>query len=162
MAGQTETVIEAILAAIDDGRIGPGDVIDEQALIAQHGVSRTPVREALNRLIADGLVSFEPGRGFFARRLSVSEMSDLFAVRLDLESGALRRLLKDAETERLKEFAVNWRTMLARAEEMDLDALVAADEAFHLEIASIDGNKLTIDFEKAGQKRVLDGFVERV
>jgi len=120
--------------------VKPGERMNESELATDLAMSRAPIREALNRLIADGLVSFEPGRGFFARRLSVSEMADLYAVRLDLETGALRRVLKSAETARLEEFAAKWRSRLAEAEGTDLDALVAADEAFHLDLAAIDGN----------------------
>ena len=52
MAGQTETLIETIMQWIDIGRLKPGDLIDESALVAEFSVSRTPVREALLQLEA--------------------------------------------------------------------------------------------------------------
>ena len=64
MAGQTETLIETILQWIDIGRLNPGDVVDETALVAEFGVSRTPVREAVLQLEAMGLVRRLPRKEF--------------------------------------------------------------------------------------------------
>ena len=60
MAGQTEQILNAILSDIDCGRLNPGDVIEEAPLMQAHGVSRTPVREAVQRLQGLRLVTREP------------------------------------------------------------------------------------------------------
>ena len=64
MAGQTETLISTILSWIDIGRLNPGDVVDETALVAEFGVSRTPVREAIAELVGDDPYDFAPNRYF--------------------------------------------------------------------------------------------------
>ncbi|MFD2853858.1 winged helix-turn-helix domain-containing protein [Seohaeicola zhoushanensis] len=63
MAGQTEQVLSAILDSIDVGRLNPGDLIEEAALMKAHNVSRTPVREALLQLETAGLIQRLPRKG---------------------------------------------------------------------------------------------------
>ena len=71
------------------GRIPTGQALQEAALAAQLGVSRTPVREALARLASDGLVVAE-GRSFMVPALSVGDIEDIYALRFLLEPEALR------------------------------------------------------------------------
>lgn len=127
-------------------RVKPGERLNESELAAALGMSRAPIREALNRLVADGLVRLEAGRGFFCRRLSATEITDLYALRYDLEAGALAATLKGAPQEALERFARHWREVLARSGAMALDDLVAADEAFHLELAGLAGNAPRLKF----------------
>lgn len=70
--------------------LAPGDVISEKALIAELGVSRTPIREALFRLQQERLVDILPKRGIFVSTLSVQDVIDLFAVREVIEPFAAR------------------------------------------------------------------------
>jgi len=68
------------------GRIAPGSVLRQEQLSDRFGVSRTPIREALRRLAALGLVSFVPNRGVRVRTLSREELREAFLVRAELES----------------------------------------------------------------------------
>ena len=68
------------------GRIAPGSVLRQEQLTERFGVSRTPIREALRRLAALGLVSFVPNRGVRVRTLSREELREAFLVRAELES----------------------------------------------------------------------------
>jgi DNA-binding GntR family transcriptional regulator len=72
--------------AIVSGELAPGSVLRQEQLSARFEVSRTPVREALRRLAALGLVSFEANRGFRVRTLSRQEMYEAFLLRAELES----------------------------------------------------------------------------
>ena len=76
----------AIEEAIVLGELTPGSVLRQEQLSDRYGVSRTPVREALRRLEALGLVSFEANRGFRVRTLLRQEMWEAFLVRAELES----------------------------------------------------------------------------
>ena len=76
----------ALEEAIVSGEIPPGSVLRQDALSEQFHVSRTPVREALRRLAALGLVSFEPNRGVRVRMLALEELREAFLVRAELES----------------------------------------------------------------------------
>jgi DNA-binding GntR family transcriptional regulator len=71
------------------GRVPAGQPLQEAALAAQLGVSRTPVREALARLATDGLVVAE-GRSFMLPELTVADIEDIYALRFLLEPEALR------------------------------------------------------------------------
>ncbi|MFZ2100416.1 MAG: GntR family transcriptional regulator [Oricola sp.] len=158
MAGQTETVIEAILTAIDEGRIGPGDAIDEQSLIEQHGVSRTPVREALIRLETAGLVQRHARKGAVLFKPTLEEFLGIIEVHARLEAQAAglaaRRLTPD----------------LAR----ELEAIVQACEKhaaefgssrpaeyyqlnlrFHEVIARAAGNPFLVDLIKTNARKLM-------
>ena len=76
----------ALEEAIVSGEIPPGSVLRQEHLSEQFRVSRTPVREALRRLAALGLVTFEPNRGVRVRTLSRNELREAFLVRAELES----------------------------------------------------------------------------
>jgi DNA-binding GntR family transcriptional regulator len=72
--------------AIVTGELAPGSVLRQEQLSERFSVSRTPVREALRRLAALGLVSFEPNRGVRVRTFSRDELYEAFLVRAELES----------------------------------------------------------------------------
>jgi len=73
-----------------DGRLAPGTVLAEVEQSTRLGVSRTPLREALSRLAADGLVSGHSGRGVVVTDVSVERVAELFEVRGALEEQAAR------------------------------------------------------------------------
>ena len=83
---KADDIALALEEAIVSGEIPPGSVLRQEHLSEQFAVSRTPVREALRRLAALGLVSFEPNRGVRVRMLSRDEIREAFLVRAELES----------------------------------------------------------------------------
>src|SRR5436190_18670221 len=76
----------ALEEAIVSGELAPGTVLRQETLSEEYKVSRTPIREALRRLAALGLVSFVPNRGVRVRTLSRDELREAFLVRAELES----------------------------------------------------------------------------
>ena len=72
--------------AIVSGEFAPGTVLRQEQLSTRYGVSRTPIREALRRVAALGLVSFEPNRGVRVRTLTRAELREAFLIRAELES----------------------------------------------------------------------------
>jgi DNA-binding GntR family transcriptional regulator len=83
---KADEIALALEEAIVSGALAPGSVLRQEQVSAHYEVSRTPVREALRRLAALGLVSFEANRGFRVRTLSRSEMWEAFLLRAELES----------------------------------------------------------------------------
>ena len=82
---KADDIALALEEAIVSGEIPPGSVLRQEHLSEQFQVSRTPVREALRRLAALGLVNFEPNRGVRVRMLSRDELREAFMVRAELE-----------------------------------------------------------------------------
>src|SRR5690348_3005760 len=83
--------VEAIRERILSGAYVEGEQLRQDALAAELGVSRIPVREALRQLEAEGLVTFSPHRGAVVSSFSVTEIEELFDLRAMLESDLLRR-----------------------------------------------------------------------
>jgi DNA-binding GntR family transcriptional regulator len=73
-----------------DGRLDEDSRLTEGSLSSRLGISKSPIREALNRLEAEGLVHIEPRKGAYLRRLSMSEMNELYELREALEVHVVR------------------------------------------------------------------------
>jgi DNA-binding GntR family transcriptional regulator len=93
-----------LLAELRDGHLSPGDRLRETDLADRLGVSRTPVREAIRQLEADGIVTHVPRQGATIRRLDYAEVMELYEMRAVLEGTAARlaaRAASDIEIEEL-------------------------------------------------------------
>ena len=97
------TAYEQVRAAIVENRYRPGQRLVEQRIAEELGLSRTPVREALRLLEAEGLVVSERNRGAMVRPLSSSEVGDLYGLRIKLESYAVEVATERATEEELGE-----------------------------------------------------------
>jgi DNA-binding GntR family transcriptional regulator len=86
----SDAAADALREMILDGRLAPGERVNEVRLAAALGVSRTPLREGLRLLAAEGAVDAAPKRGFYVRALTVEELQHLYAVRPLLDPEALR------------------------------------------------------------------------
>src|SRR5437764_11046252 len=83
---KADDIALVIEEAIVSGELAPGTVLRQEQLSEQFEVSRTPIREALRRLAALGLVSFVPNRGVRVRTISREELHEAFLVRAELEA----------------------------------------------------------------------------
>ncbi|WP_210239042.1 GntR family transcriptional regulator [Mesorhizobium sp. 8] len=137
--GLVEALHADIRAMAIDFRLKPGERINEVALSKRLEASRTPLREALNRLVAEGFLTFESGKGFFCRKYSVTEVQDLYQLRQAIERFAAERaveLAADAELAELAAFLDRTGDPTGRS----LEDLLAFDEHFHETIASFSQN----------------------
>ncbi len=96
---------EAAREEILMGRFGPGARITENEIAKAAAVSRTPVREALRRLEAEGLIQFVPNQGAFVRQLSMNEARHIFELRARLESYAARLAAENADERQARELS---------------------------------------------------------
>ena len=111
-------IIEGIRTAVLDGRLEPGGRINEVQLSKSLGVSRTPVRNALQTLVGEGLITYPPNKGYSARSYEVSEIIDAFEMRA-LAEGLAARLAAERG--------------LSIEDEMDIErSLRMADDALRL------------------------------
>jgi len=85
----SDQTYEIVRRRILIGAMQPGTAVRQDVIAAELGVSKIPLREALGRLEQDGLLSSYPNRGYVVRDLSTDEASEVFALRLKLEPGAV-------------------------------------------------------------------------
>lgn len=134
-------------------QLKPGERLSEIELAARLGVSRTPVREALTRLVTEGFL--QPcSRGFMRRPLEVQETLDLYEARVAVERECLRLALQRGTPAQFDEA----QAFLQRSRRMPPDTpmaeLVALDEGFHQRLAAMSGN--------AELQRMLASLNERI
>jgi DNA-binding GntR family transcriptional regulator len=89
---KADSVYRQLRGEIEAGTLAPGSPLGELAVVARTGASRTPVREALRRLAADGLVELTPRQGARVSRVSLRNVRDLFDLRTLLEPEAMRQV----------------------------------------------------------------------
>ncbi len=89
-----ETAYDALMGAIRTGGYSPGDRLREEEVASRLGLSRTPVREALRRLEADGIVEHRPRLGAVVRKLTYAEVVELYEMRVVLERTAAEMAAK--------------------------------------------------------------------
>ena len=89
-------IYQKLLAAIENGALRPGDRLLETDLAQRFGVSRTPIREVIRRLEADGLVAHKPRVGAMIRVLAQQEIVELYEMRIVLEATAAQMAAKHA------------------------------------------------------------------
>ncbi|MQM27035.1 GntR family transcriptional regulator [Glycomyces albidus] len=135
-------VYVALRADLMSGRYEPGKRLGEERLAANYGVSRTPVREALSRLAADGLVSREVD-GLYPYRPRIDQLNDLYEVRLTLELRGLARAAADADVthdpDLLGPELERWYRLRDAPPGPDA-GFVESDERYHLTLLASSGN----------------------
>jgi len=120
----------------------PDERINEGALAGKLGTSRTPLREALNRLVAEGFLTFHNGRGFFCRSLDPYQILGLYEARLAIECEALRLAVSRATDEEIAEVTAFLKdTETAYSSASSSQELVELDEAFHLRLVRMAKNR---------------------
>ena len=125
------------------GTLRPGDKMREVEIAQSIGVSRTPVREAIHRLKADGLVTQEPNRGAVVRRLDYGSISELYKIREVLEgtaAGLAARHMSDVELNVLHDMIDRQRTVRD-----DIAEASRLNKLFHRTIAQAAQNRYLLE-----------------
>jgi DNA-binding GntR family transcriptional regulator len=138
----------------------PEQRINEVELAAALKVSRTPVREALNRLVIEGLITLVPNKGFFCRAFDADEIMHLFEVRAALEMLAVRLACQRGEAADFADLAEFWSGVTGRQAEMSAEELTGRDEEFHTRIARLSGNPEILRMIEGVNARIR--FVRRI
>ncbi|MFN8213940.1 MAG: GntR family transcriptional regulator [Candidatus Nanopelagicales bacterium] len=138
-----ERMLEALRTDVLTGALQPGEQVVQELIAEQHGVSRVPVREALQTLTSEGLITHLPHRGYFVTELSVPDLLEVYRLRELLETEALRTgipVLTDMDVATIQHLA-------DRVDEAgaggDLAGLTNANRDFHFAM-----------FEAAGMPRL--------
>jgi len=136
-----EQVADRLRVRIYDGLLPPGTTIDEPALCALFGISRTPLREALKVLDREGLVELVPRRGCVVRSLSLEELSELFPVIAVLEGLCAREAVKNSTEADLAELEAMHRRLEEYAAADDVNAYYDQSYRIHDAIQALAGNR---------------------
>lgn len=150
---QADRISRAIEADILNATYPPGERLDERQLAAVYGVSRTPIREALGRLVADGLAEHRARQGVFVARISLASVFELFEMLAVLESASARlaaRRMKPHEVVHLLQAAAD---TVQAAQDDDSSVYSAANKRFHEIIYAGSCNRLLEDSAKQLRRR---------
>lgn len=141
-----------------DGDFPPGTRLRQEALAVEFGVSRTPIREALRKLQASGLIELRPNRGALVHGLTPREIRDAYAVRAELEglaAEAAAQQINQEEIERLHRAQTQFRDALERMRERtrnrrrrlserDIETWGRANDEFHQVIQEAAANDVLV------------------
>lgn len=144
-ADSVNRVYQEIKELAVEYRFRPGQKVNEVELAERLGVSRTPVREALNRLVRDGFMSFVPNKGFYARELSADTVRQLYELRAAIECAAYRLACARATDLEIEEAVRPWENATDPATGFSQTRMAEADEAFHMAVARLSKNPEMID-----------------
>ena len=132
-------VAERLRGRILAHTLAPGSWIDEQALAADFGISRTPLREALKVLAAEGLVTMKLRRGAYVTEVSERDLAEVYQLLALLESDAAGVVATEATDAQLGELETLHRQLEASV--TDRDRFFAANERFHMRLLEIADNR---------------------
>lgn len=132
----------------------PGERINEQSLGRELGVSRPPLREALNRLAAEGFLDFVMNKGFIRKSISVEEVMNLYQVRIALERRAVFLAVKVAPNEEIAAVRDYWEGVMRKSADMTIGDLLLADEEFHRRLTALAHNKELSAFLEQVTRRI--------
>lgn len=138
----TQRIVDAITTAIVERRLMPGTKLAEQHIADIFKVSRTLVRQALNQLSRDRLVTLEPARGAFVAQPSVEEARQVFEVRRLLESGLVRQLCASITPEQLAQLRAHLRAEADAVARTDVAGRTRLLADFHVLLARLLGNEV--------------------
>lgn len=131
----------------------PGERINESELSKKLGVSRTPLREALNRLASENFVDFVTAKGFFRKAIKTREIYELLELRIALEVAGARLAARNASDEAIEELHVYMENM-HDLRTMPLTEVVALDEKFHETLVGLSGNSEILNALRSVNARI--------
>jgi len=148
---ETERVYRALKRAILAGELRPGEALQEVRIAAEFGASRTPIREAFQKLEGDGLLTIAPRRGAFVRQPTARDFFDINELRLILEPVAMRTAAGTLDTAVVAALRAKLAAISADSPgEADFTALEELDRELHRTIAAAHNN--------ARMNKIIDGL----
>ena len=137
-----EETVDRLRDLIVQGRLAPGERLNERVLCEQLGISRTPLREAIKLLATEGLVDLLPNRGAVVSRIDPARLAETLHVMGALEGLAGELACRHASAERIARIRALHQKMLTRYARGDLQGYFQYNQAIHLEIVEASGNAI--------------------
>lgn len=138
----TERIVESITTAIIERRLPPGTKLAEQQIADLFSVSRTVVRQALNQLSRDRLVTLSPARGAYVATPSVEEARQVFEVRRMVEGGMVRQLAARISDAQVLQLRAHLRNERHAVHQVDIPGRTRLLADFHVVLARMLGNEV--------------------
>jgi DNA-binding GntR family transcriptional regulator len=126
-----ELIAERLREAITRGQLVPGQQLGEASLAEQFAVSRGPLREAMQRLVAEGLLRSERHRGIFVIDLTETDVRDIYLVRKAIERAAIKEICRGDTAAASARLGGPVGVMIAANRRDDAAAVADADQQFH-------------------------------
>lgn len=139
-----EEIFDALHRQIIAGKYGPGDWLRQEDIASQMGVSMTPVREALDLLVAAGLAERVPYRGVQVREMSDKDISDAYGLRLILEAVIAREAARNITPEQVSGLEKMLEEMKNHVSLNEIPLARQLSREFHSAIAESSGNPLLV------------------
>ena len=136
-----DTIHQRVLTAIVEHRLPPGTKLGEERLAKVFGVSRTQIRQVIERLSHDSIVTVQPNRGAFVSSPTVDEAREVFAARRLIEPDLIRQAIRRAGPSEIRRLRDHVRSVSDAREANDKRAVVRLSGEFHQLIADIAGNR---------------------
>ena len=144
----------AIKQCILQGDLASGSFLAERQLADRLGMSKTPVRAALERLEAEGFVTVSPQQGIIIRDLTVHEIADQYEIRAALEAYTVRTLAGKLTSEQIARLRTNLQLQESLREDNDVPRAVALDAEYHTLYCEFLGNREVV--------RVMSGLRDKI
>ncbi|MEM6284212.1 MAG: GntR family transcriptional regulator [Chloroflexota bacterium] len=149
-----ERILDTLKSAILSGELKPGQTLVETDLASQLGVSRAPLREAIQILNSEGLVSTVPYHGTTVTKLTRTDIEELYSLRSVMESFAIQRILEQHHPTAVTDLQAIYERMIAAANDNNWRDLNMLDREFHDTIITLSGHSLLASTWNTVQMRV--------
>jgi DNA-binding GntR family transcriptional regulator len=133
----------ALRRSILAGHLSPGATLSQVSIAHQLGISRTPLREAVNRLVGEGLVTTDFNRRMRVSELDPSDLDQIYAARLALEPLGVRATIARLGPADQANLAARVEAMDAAIERCDMEAFREDHRAFHLGLTALSGRRMS-------------------
>lgn len=125
--------------------IEPGAVLVERDLMAEFGIGRTPIREAMQRLANERLINHQPNRGMFASEITAASVQQIYEFRAMLDSQAAGLAAQRATPTQIEELRQLHLRLVKATDELDIDSYVEADRLFYKSLGDAAHNAWLAD-----------------
>lgn len=143
-----EQIYDEVREMIVDGTWEPGARVDLNKIVQDFGISKTPLNEAIQKLIQEGLLFVKSRSGTFVSNLKIEEINMAFEFRLALEIGAAATIILKTDNslvDRLRKITTKMEAVLEAQKPGFRTLFLKLDAEFHDEVISVSENKLIID-----------------
>lgn len=151
---RVDSVYHSLLQEITSFQVRPGDPLTETKVAARLGVSRTPAREALQRLEKEGLVRRTDNARFTVSQITSREVNDACDMLEALDTYIFRRAAANLEPDQAEQLREIVQRLVASGQAEDREAWAVADVAFHRMLNEVAGNQLMANTVKETRRRI--------